>query len=190
MKTTLQSAWYLFPRTHFHIRPILICVSYKEGKGWDGGREEGRKTKNAYQTTLMCSCALEGGGRRRRRERGRPAGGAGQRKEEQMHCGGRGGGGGGPTAIVHVLLWTKGSSGSVCKPTAGFSPLTRPHAGQNITDRLPQFRRYSLSVSRFEEIFFSPLILVRGTYCVGTSRPAGLSVFTHGAYTRSIITDL
>ena len=62
-----------------------------------------------------------------------------------MHCGGRGGGGG-PTAIVHVLPWTKGSSGSVCKPTAGFSPLTRPHAGQNITERLPWSRPCSGSV--------------------------------------------
>lgn len=45
-----------------YIRPILICVSYKEGMGCreEEGRE--REKKNAYQTTFMCSCALVGGG--------------------------------------------------------------------------------------------------------------------------------
>lgn len=32
-----------------------------------GGRKEGRKEKNAYQTTFMCSCALVGGGEGGRR---------------------------------------------------------------------------------------------------------------------------
>ena len=98
----------------------------------------------------MCTCALEGAGGGRGgggRKRMRAAGGAGQRKEEQMRYGGRGGG---PKAIVHVLLWTKGSSGSVCKPTAGFSPLTRPHAGHSTSDWLPQSRPFLLPVLRLE----------------------------------------
>lgn len=104
-------------------------------------------------------------------------------EEEQMRCRGRGGG---PKAIVHVLLRTKGSSGSVCKPTAGFNSLTRPHAGHNITDWLPQSRPY-LPCYGLRFFFIGTL---QGAYCVGTLRPEGLSVFTYGAYTRVIITDL
>lgn len=100
--------------------------------------------------TRQASCAVIH--YREQKEGERVAGGAGQRKEEQMRCGGRGGG---PKAIVHVLR-TKGSSGSVCKPTAGFSSLTRPHAGHNITDPLQQSRPDLLPVLRFE-IFPAPL---------------------------------
>lgn len=142
------------------IRPILICVSYKEEMGWV---EEGRqKCLPDNLHVQLCIGGREWG--EEERAAGRLAGCAGQRKEEQMHCGGRRGGGG-PTAIVHVLLWTKGSSGSVCKPTAGFSPLTRPHAGQNTTDRLPQFRPYSHIVSLFEFSFFPIDPLQRDVLC-------------------------
>lgn len=144
-------------------------------------RGEGRKKKKCLPDNLyvqLCIRLVWGGGGGGRRE-GRLA--VLGRGEEQMYCWGRRRGGG-PTAIVHVLPWTKGSSGSVCKPTAGFSPLTRPHAGQNIADRLPQFGPYSLSVSRFEQIFYwsyseGRIVLVR---CVQRAYPFLRTERTHG----------
>lgn len=115
------------------------------------------------------------------RRGGEGAGGAGQRKEEQMRCGGRGGG---PKAIVHVLR-TKGSSGSVCKPTAGFSSLTRPHAGRNITDRLQRSRpicSQCCALRFFQLLFRGRIVFVR---CLPRAYP-----FLRTERARVIITDL
>lgn len=67
----------IFISTHTSTLGQFSSVSVTR-KGWDGGRR--KEDKNAYQTTLMCSCALEvGGGERGAERRGeeRAAGGAG-----------------------------------------------------------------------------------------------------------------